>query len=202
MRRGQTRPLRKRFLIVCEGTKTEPNYFEGYKSVLPQDIALVIEGTGTNTLALVQATIDYRDEINKRAQTDLNTREIDEAWVVFDKDDFPDSDFNNAINKSKSNDIKCAYSNEAFELWYILHFEYLNTGMNRSAYSKKLSSHLPSPYKKNSENMFSLLDSKQEDAIRNAKKLAATYGRSPTPAKRNPNTLVYKLITKLNIYRY
>mgnify|MGYP004634043191 CR=1 FL=1 len=38
-------------------------------------------------------------------------REYDQIWVVFDKDDFPDKDFNQAIISAQSNGIKVAYSN-------------------------------------------------------------------------------------------
>jgi hypothetical protein len=29
--------VRKQFLIICEGQATEPNYFEGFKKMLPKD---------------------------------------------------------------------------------------------------------------------------------------------------------------------
>lgn len=58
-----TRPQRKRFLILCEGAKTEPNYFYGFR--LRREIA-EIEGVGRNTLSLVEEAIRKRDEF--RAQ--------------------------------------------------------------------------------------------------------------------------------------
>jgi hypothetical protein len=33
-----TNPERRYFLIVCEGTKTEPNYFEAIKKELPRGV--------------------------------------------------------------------------------------------------------------------------------------------------------------------
>lgn len=45
-RKQKTRELKKKFLIVCEGEKTEPNYFEGFK--VPREI-IKIEGIGYNT---------------------------------------------------------------------------------------------------------------------------------------------------------
>ena len=54
-RETRTRKLRKRFLIVCEGTKTEPNYFEAFKKNLPRGLVEVdIHGMGENTLSIVQ----------------------------------------------------------------------------------------------------------------------------------------------------
>ncbi len=48
---------RYRYLIVCEGTKTEPAYFEAIKKQLPRAVADVltpdVEGAGMNTTSLV-----------------------------------------------------------------------------------------------------------------------------------------------------
>lgn len=65
-------------------------------------------------------------------------RKIDKVWAVFDKDSFPAKNFNNAINKGENSKpkINCAWTNEAFELWYLLHFNYYNTGISRVQYQK------------------------------------------------------------------
>ena len=41
-------------------------------------------------------------------------REYDQCWVVFDKDDFPDRDFNRAIGMAEAGGMRVAYSNQAF----------------------------------------------------------------------------------------
>lgn len=61
---------------------------------------------------------------------------FDRVWVVFDKDDF--DDFNEAIKKAHKLGLHSAWTNEAFELWYYLYFEYLDTGISRAAYIEKL----------------------------------------------------------------
>jgi hypothetical protein len=56
-RTQSVRNKRKYYLVVCEGSETEPNYFEAFKNDLPKAILDVyefkIEGTGFNTLSLV-----------------------------------------------------------------------------------------------------------------------------------------------------
>ena len=49
------RPKRRFYLIVCEGEKTEPNYFESIRLKLPKEMIpkVVVRGTGRNTLSLV-----------------------------------------------------------------------------------------------------------------------------------------------------
>ena len=37
------RPKRRFFLIVCEGEKTEPNYFEAIRLKLPKDMMLIVK---------------------------------------------------------------------------------------------------------------------------------------------------------------
>jgi len=50
------RPKRRFFLIVCEGEKTEPNYFEAIRLKLPKDMIpkVFVRGTGKNTLSLIE----------------------------------------------------------------------------------------------------------------------------------------------------
>lgn len=56
-----------------------------------------------------------------------------ETWVVFDFDIKPDQleqqkeDYNRAIELAKNHDIKVAYSNDSFELWFLLHYQHLDT---------------------------------------------------------------------------
>jgi len=126
-RKIDTRELRQNFLIVCEGEKTEPKYFEAFP--VPKDV-VDIRGLGQNPSKLVNST--------KKIIEQKEEGYYDQVWCVFDRDDWTAEDFNNAIANSKIQEIKVAYSNEAFELWYVLHFEFLNSGIPRSDYIKKL----------------------------------------------------------------
>lgn len=192
----RTRELRQRFLIVCEGEKTEPNYFEAFKQELPKDVVQVdIQGVGDNTLSLVHRAKELRDQ---RANGDYK---FDQVWIVFDRDSFPPDDFDNAIHMADSDKMKCAWSNEAFELWYILHFEYLNTGMSRKEYQVKLSRLLKIPYKKNASDMYNTLAEigNQEQAISWAKRLRESDQRPPSSA--NPCTTVFLLVEELNRFK-
>ncbi len=185
------------FLIVCEGEKTEPKYFEALEKELPRGtVELSIDGTGRNTIGLVNYAIKQRD---------IAIREYDRVWVVFDKDDFPDRNFNGAITKASSNNINCAWTNEAFELWFLLHFQFVNTGMNRADYKaflereiKRKSRKTTYKYLKNDANTFSLLKThgNQKQAIEWAKQLKLNY-IDKRYATHNPCTLVHELIEEL-----
>jgi hypothetical protein len=176
------------FLIVCEGGKTEPNYFKAFKL---SSASIRVEGVGMNTLSLVQVTL----KIIERAKKD--GIHYDQVWCVFDKDDFPIQNFNNAIDLANKIKIRVAYSNEAFELWYLLHFHYYNSGVSRNQYFSMLSKLLNESYKKNDTTMYQKLLDKQSNAISNAKKLLKTYYPA-NPGKDNPSTTVHRLVIELN----
>lgn len=184
-----TRTELPRFLIVCEGKKTEPNYFEALSSDLRLSVHIVIKGLGDNTDSLVERTIALM-QANDYAQT----------WCVFDRDSFPAGHFNCAIQLAASHRIKVAYSNEAFELWYVLHFEYLQSGISRADYIRKLHAYLGKRYQKNSATIYRDLVERQAVAIKHATTLLSTYD-PPDPEQDNPSTAVHLLVQTLNSYR-
>ena len=122
----------------------------------------------------------------------------DQVWCVFDRDDFGGT-FNEAIEKAKKKGFRVAYSNEAFELWYLLHFIYFDTAIGRVDYIRKLNEHLDKEYSKNSEVMFDILLTKMEQAIRNASTLIESYS-TRNPNRNNPSTTVHELVIELNKY--
>ena len=174
--------VRQRFLIVCEGKKTEPQYFERFR--VP-GLVVKVEGVGMNTLRLVDEAMRIR-----------NDDEYDQVWCVFDKDDFPIENFENAIQQAIDNDMHVAYSNQAFELWYVLHFEYLNSAIDRKTYMKKLNDYLGFEYKKNDPNIYQVLHCKIDTAIRNSERLIQEYHPS-RPGTDDPSTTVYQLVISL-----
>ncbi len=190
---------RQRLLIVCEGEKTEPNYFKAIKAELPLHVIEVeISGEGDNTLRLVEKAQALRDE---RADSDYP---FDQVWVVFDRDSFPPANFDNAILKAENQGMKAAWSNEAFELWYVLHFEYRITAMPRTEYQDKLTDLMDRPYAKNAVDMYQVLSQtgKQAQAIAWAKRLHNDVVAFQTPPSRaNPCTTVYTLIETLNGFK-
>jgi len=194
-----TRSERKKYLIVCEGERTEPNYFTSLKKKLPIGLVDIdIEGTGANTLSLVDIAIKLKHEQAEKAKKSIIHRPYDHVWAVFDKDDFPDVNFNNAIFKARSNKVKVAYTNEAFELWYLLHFEFHNTGISRHQYYPLLTRYIGREYAKNAVDMYDLLAEIGNEA-RAMKWASDLLGQSnlQNPAASNPSTTVHKLIQDL-----
>lgn len=187
----QVRTLREKILIMCEGEATEPNYFKSFP--IDQDkIEVTIIGEGDNTDHLVEVAIKRKQEAEK------NKTPFNQVWCVFDRDSFPAKRFNRAIQIAINNQINVAYSNEAFEMWYLLHFEYFVAAMSRRQYQDKLSALLSHNYEKNSSSMYQELLDKQTRAIERAEKLLDEYKPSINPEKDNPSTTVHLLVEVLN----
>lgn len=201
-------PLRRYFLIICEGAKTEPNYFEALKKRLPPGVMeyIEIEGEGRNTLNLIEEA----DKIRKERESRSVLKKFDHTWAVFDRDSFPAENFDNAIHKAGQlkRKIDCAWSNEAFELWYLLHLEFVNTPLSRKDYGPKIEKWLGQrmgkefKYTKNRPDMYSLLRQygNEEQAIKWAEKLDKSYIDTKY-STHNPCTKVYLLVEQLNQLR-
>ena len=108
------------YLIVCEGKQTEPNYFNGLKKKINEKYGnkvdvlipnIEVKGTGKNTTDLVNHTDKFVNYSNKR---------YGQIWVVFDKDDYSNDQFDKAI---RTCDYNVAWSNPNFELWILSHLK-------------------------------------------------------------------------------
>lgn len=190
---------RKYFLIVCEGERTEPQYFNYFKEILPRQLLKTIEitGEGDNTINIVKKAIELRNE----RLANIVLPNFDEVWAVYDKDDFPATRYNGAIQLAKNNSINSGHSNQSFELWYVLHFQYLQSNLHRSDYIKILTKKLGFKYEKKDSKvvkyLFEKCDVKQ--AIQWAKQLEELH-IDQSAEQTCPSTQVYKLVEQLLAY--
>ena len=138
-RRLPVLPIWNKVLIMCGG-ETEEIYFNHYKNKHKNDLkninVKVVAHKKSNPLAVVQAALAQKSDYN-------------EVWAVFDKDDF--TDFDNAIIFALDNEINCAFSNEAIEYWFFLHFENKTRAMSRSSLNNELGKKLGFDYDKGAE---------------------------------------------------
>lgn len=183
---------RRRVLIVCEDSKSSRYYFESFP-VDKQRIEIIILGTGMNTDSLVEEAVRKIDQATKSGQ------HYSDVWCVFDRDSFPLGNYTRAFQLAKNNKIKIAWANEAFELWYLLHYCYLDAGISRADYNKKLREK-GLAYDKADKTIYKKVKSLQERAIKNAAKLEKHWNDSGKafPERENPSTNVHKLVAYLN----
>ena len=191
------------WLVVCEGEKTEPNYFkrlfEYANSKSDRKIKFYIDGEGRNTESLVNSIDNYFGYCDNL----VKNRDIPygKIFAVFDKDSFKKGQFNNAIHTAIKRGYIPIWSNECIELWFLLHFDYMKTNITRDRYYEILSDKFSAKYKKPDEH-FDMLDSEKRlgTAIRNAKKLYCQFEDEPSFAKSAPCTTVFVLIEELEKY--
>jgi len=119
------RNQKPRVLVFCEG-ETEKGYFKEFK------VRCIVCGKG-NALHTVQEAIAKKPAVKDR---------YDYYWIVFDKDDTPHQQYNDAIRLAKEQGFATAASNEAFELWFLYHFIRINRCLNRSDYPDLLKKYL------------------------------------------------------------
>ena len=194
---------KKSFLIFCEGKNTEPFYFKSFP--VPTN-TVIVEGACFTKTKLVELAIEKRN--NKKY-------EGREVWCVFDYDIKPDEsltqseDFNNSIKMAEANGMKVAWSNDCFELWFVLHYQKLDVKVTRDElYSilkglwnlkdftnnAKKECYCLEHYERHGGNQSDM----QKLAIRRAKELHEIYKGMQDFSNHSPCTTVYLLVEELN----
>ncbi len=190
-------------LIVTEGTNTEPAYFGAIRDIINRQyrekIQVDISGEGDNTLSLFKKAM-------KKAEESANIYR--HVWVVYDTDDFPGEYVDRVVtlcrmNSTEETEYHAIWSNQCIELWYLLHFGFMQSDLHRSEYWSKLTDRLTGigvgKYEKNRTDMYQVLRPFMDVALANAKRLAViNKGRLPSQAA--PGTQVYEVVEKLKAY--
>lgn len=125
-----------------------------------------------------------------------------QVWVVFDKDDYSDEQFDSTI---KNCDYNVAWSNSNFELWLLSHFKKINRYVSKDDVLQELSTEFKKnglgEYSKSDENIFNKVTSevKLNIAIKNCENMEA-LNKEGQASQRNPMTKVYKIVDGLKEY--
>ena len=189
-------------LIVTEGSKTEPAYFEEIKDYYDLSGAnVVIDGrSGTNPINVVE----YGEHLYGREMA--AGIPFDRVYFVFDKDRH--AKYKEALNRiahlSPGETFYAANSVPCFEYWLLLHFAYTTSpfqpreGQSSSAaVVQELKKHMPN-YRKSMEGVFGFLRDRLETAKENASKSLKTAMETGTD---NPSTRVHELVHYLQNIR-
>lgn len=186
-RRKYVRDPYDKVLIVCEGEKTEPNYFNGLKNHLrlkSANVAIVGE------VATPAKIFERAKELEKREKGKGDS--FDQVFCVFDKDRH--TDYQKALDQCAQKNYIAITSVPAFEYWLILHFRYTTSPyQNTSALVRDVKKHLPD-YEKNDAGIFGKLQDKLETAKTNAARSLEAARQADTD---NPSTKVHILVETL-----
>lgn len=195
------RSTKKFFHLFFNGEVAEPQYFEGFNN-LPSNFRIKLHRMAKDKSEAPWQLIDRAIKVKADLEEDekFNSKDGDEAWCLFDVDDYlkqSPQKFNEAIKKAEKNGIKLCWSNQCFEIWFLLHFEYCESIISRKNYDQKLQKYFKKEcggfsYQKNCD-VFDELYVLQEKAIKNAEKLFKSHPNLHD----NPSTTVFEIVRNL-----
>ena len=189
---------RDRVLIICEGSKTEPNYFEELRDHLKLDTAKVeVDGSSGSS---PKSVVEYA----KRRY--LQDNEYERIYCVFDQDSH--ATYGQALNTLNAQQPAGVFhaitSVPCFEYWLLLHFTfttkpYAHSGTRSPAdcVMDDLKQYIPA-YDKGNRQIYAKLRDKTELAIKYAERASQQAIQIQTD---NPTTEVYKLVTYLRMLK-
>lgn len=197
-RHGKRREPYAKVLIVCEGKKTEPLYFEDIKSYYKlNSVNVQIDGTcGSDPVSIYNYGKQlYREEANKGDP-------FDKVYCVFDQDTHSNYELamHNIHTAKPAKTYIAINSVPCFEYWLLLHFEcttkpFKPTAKNSACkqVEKCLKQYFPE-YTKGQGNIFTKLIDLLDAAHRNADKIRRFAEENAT---NNPTTRVHELVAFL-----
>lgn len=197
-RRKPQREAYAKILIVGEGEKTEPNYFQGAKDYYALNSANVeiCGDCGSDPVSIIKyARQRYREE---RDAGDA----FDKVFCAFDRDAHPN--YSQAMNEiggaTPKHTFVAVNSVPCFEYWLLLHFNYTThpytAQHNNSACNQvlaELSVYMPG-YAKGQKDVFARLADQLDCAIKNASRALQAAQANSTD---NPSTRVHELVAFL-----
>ena len=193
-KRGQvSRSRAKLILIGAEGrNKTEKIYFNELFRNRNDYRVRFTSSTETDPVGIVEATARFVKS------EDLDFKNGDLAFCAVDTDtDLSKQDqIDRAVRLAEKNNIELLLSNPCFEVWFLQHFRYSTKSyMSNDEVLRELAGYIPD-YKKSS-NVYGLIESSQEQAIKHAKQLEshhANLGKKKGSMTCNPSTDAYKVL--------
>lgn len=124
LRRGAPRRgPKQRFILFCEGSKTEPAYFKAIRRACSSTMIAVDTHPGEGVpYTIATRAVEYAKEARtlRRGRRRRNSfEEHDQVWAVFDRDAHPR--FKEALVRCRQHGVHVSWSNPCFEVLLILH---------------------------------------------------------------------------------
>ena len=179
--------------IVCEGAKTEPNYFRGILKLYDWKGAQVVKAKDNSPVGIVRKA---KEEYQKAVRAKIPREQI-HVWAVFDRDNH--ANLKQALQEATAGHIRVAFSSVCFEYFILLHYERCTRPFeNCEAVIDYLKEKYDANYHKRDDHFGSLKDLFQTAIDNNhwllTKHLAFEETTGTAVADRNPYTDVYHLL--------
>ena len=193
-----TREPKTKIVIVSEGKRTEPAYFEDFARANRNGLIKVeTVGLGAVPLSVVDRAIQDFDNLKRHARKQGDSfAHAFEVWAVFDRDEHVEFDM--PIQKAEAHKVKVAYSNPCFEVWGIMHYRAVDGNIHRHVVQRELHAVHPSYHHDDNAKLdvASLQGQPYEAALLNAEK-ALTRRQEEGDDRGNPSTTVHILTEKI-----
>ena len=188
----------KAVLIALEDTKSSKYYFEALIKDKGLSGAIVFaKHIGTDPENVLEAIVKHKREHPKE--------QYEKKWIIIDKDDYSKKQINGTIERARTLGVCVAISNEAYELWILMHFQSITKHMDRRTLNHTLNQifkeRFSTSYDKSSQDVYNFTVGLQATAIINAKRAIKRHRElSDTidPYNCNPITMIYELVECLN----
>lgn len=203
-RKSNRRTAHDRILIVSEGSKTEPNYFNEIRRMYRLRTASVQVRPSELGTAPIQV-VQYARQLFESgdAHKGIQPRSFERVYAVFDRDDhesYHDAlTLADSLNGKLRSDIRRTIHFQAiasvpcFELWLLLHFEEVQSPLHRNDVMRSLKRHLPG-YKKGDSLAFEQTNHLLDTATERAQHLAKSFNARTDPS---PFTAIPELVSLL-----
>lgn len=203
------------FLIVTEGTVTEPVYFDLLRSSLQLSTVTVkvISGKHSDPRHVIQSAADEVKTLAQRVKKDKigvsELKKFDHVWAVIDTDVATRKDatrtpfWNDVLQKARDHNVNLAHSTPCFEFWLLLHLSMTTRGdlINGTVAKQVFRKELGRDYSTNretTEQAFLSLIAAWPSAVANAQTVRKNYAKAGTPSPADPSTEVDLLVCALN----
>jgi len=199
------------FLVVTEGTVTEPVYF----SLLLRELQLslvrikVQPGDASDPRHVIETAAREAKEQERKARKGLlgltDPLRFDQVWAVIDTDvAVRMGSWNDVQQLARARKVSLAYSTPCFEFWLLLHLAGFTTRSdlhNGAAAKSAVKEALGRDYSTNRDIAKEAIGSfiaKWPEAVGHAEAVRLYHQRACTPLPCNPSTEAYRLARALN----
>lgn len=196
-----------RILIVCEGSKTEPNYLGEIRQAYRLHTASVQvhpSALGTDPVQVVQYAKELFEFGDKNKG--IQPRAFEQVYAIFDRDEhrsyFDALTMAESLDGRLKNDSKrlvrfqAVASVPSFELWLLLHYEDIQHPLHRSEVLRRLHTHIPG-YDKSSTRTFHTTRERLPLATQRAQALATQFNARTAPEPFTAMGELVQLLTQL-----
>ena len=194
-RGARSRSRRPVIYIICEGSETEVNYFRRFRTRHSNVDIRPITSKHKSALHLVERA---RNTIR---QEPYYPEDGDQIWCVFDRNGNTNEELHKAEAIANRHGYFIAFSNPAFELWYLLHFtDQKSYIVDADAVIAKLKNDGCVPNYSKSIDYYDVLLPVRQQAIDRALELQEYHARKKIPLLHrdsNPCTTVAQLVVLL-----